>query len=66
MSNKSIMAIQEKDKKLESISFVSETSDSGLINAIHDFLIDYSESGDFWKNLSAQNKTKIEEGLKDV
>ncbi|MCP9291057.1 hypothetical protein [Gracilimonas sediminicola] len=60
------MATQEKDKKLEIINFVSETNDSGLINAIHEFLQDFTRHGDFWEDLSDNEKTKIEEGLEDI
>ncbi|MEQ8525185.1 hypothetical protein [Gracilimonas sp.] len=60
------MATQEKEKKLEIINFVSKTNDSGLINAIHDFLQDFSEGGDFWDELSDKEKIRIEEGLEDI
>lgn len=60
------MAIQEKEKKLEIINFVSKTNDSGLINAIHELLQDFARHGDFWDELSDKEKTKIEEGLKDI
>jgi predicted transcriptional regulator len=60
------MAIQEKDKRLEIINYISETENSDLINAIHDFLKDYSETGDFWNHLSSKEKFKIKEGLEDI
>lgn len=60
------MATQEKDKRLEIINYLSETENSDLINAIHDFLKDYNETGDFWDHLSSNEKSKIEEGLEDI
>ncbi|WP_103664061.1 hypothetical protein [Gracilimonas amylolytica] len=60
------MPLQEKDKKLEIINFVSETNDSEVINAIHDLLADHTESTDFWDELSPDQRSKIEEGLRDI
>ena len=60
------MPLQEKDKKLEIINFVSETNDSEVINAIHDLLTDHAEATDFWNELSPDQRSMIEEGLRDI
>ncbi|MDR9418987.1 hypothetical protein [Gracilimonas sp.] len=60
------MATKQKEKKLNIIKYITDSNDSEFINAIHDSIEQAANNEDFWETLSENQKSKIEEGLKDI
>jgi predicted transcriptional regulator len=57
------MSIQELKSKIH--NFVDNSSDEDKLNFVYKFM-ESEEQGDFWNNLSEEEKKEIEEGLEDI
>lgn len=55
-----------EEKKRDIISWINNSEDQELIEAVHESIAQYKTDTDFWTELSSEQKNKIQQGLEDV
>jgi len=55
-----------EEKKRDIITWIDNSEDQELIDAVHESIAQYKTGHDFWTELSSDQKNKIRKGLEDV
>lgn len=56
----------KNEKKSDIISWIDKSEDDELIAVVHESILQYKTTEDFWEGLSQDQKSKIETGLGDI